>query len=185
MSINDTFFGPRLTFKVLNERAAGDVLDFYLENPDFEQFEPERMPNFYTNEHMASTLRYEYEVIQKAMGLRLWVFETRSPFKIIGTVSFQNVLKTPYRSCQLGYKIHRAYRNRGFGTEAVTYACKRAFSFLDIHRIEAFTMPDNLHSINLLERVGFTPEGRARDKALIQGEWRDHLIYSLLSTDSV
>ena len=79
----DTIYTPRLTMKILDESAAGDVLDFYTENPEFEKYEPERVFNFYTNEHMASTLKYERDVIRKKLGLRLWIFESDSPYKII------------------------------------------------------------------------------------------------------
>ncbi len=179
----DTIYTPRLTMKILDESAAGDVLDFYLENPEFEKYEPERAFNFYSNEHMASTLKFERDVIRKKLGLRLWIFESDSPYKIIGTVSFQNVMRNVYRSCQLGYKIHKDYQRRGYATEAVTFACRKVFKELDIHRIEAYTMPENQPSVRLLEKVGFTREGIARDKAQVMGVWQDHLVFSLLETD--
>lgn len=179
----DTIYTPRLTMSILDESAAGDVLDFYLENPEFEKYEPERAFNFYTNEHMASTLKFERDVIRKKLGLRFWIFESDSPYKIIGTVSFQNVMRNVYRSCQLGYKIHKDYQRQGYATEAVTFACRKVFKELDIHRIEAYTMPENQPSVRLLEKVGFTREGIARDKAQVNGIWQDHLVFSLLETD--
>ncbi len=179
-NIADAYYTDRLVLKVLDERAAGDVLDFYVENPEFERYEPERVYNFYTNDHMASTLRFEFDVIRRKMGLRLWLFEKKSPYKIIGTVSFQNVMRNVYHSCQLGYKIHKSYQQMGYATEAVRFACDLAFKELDLHRIEAYTMPDNTPSLRLLERVGFTCEGTAREKACVHGEWRDHMVYSLL-----
>lgn len=179
----EEIYTPRLILKTLDESAAGDVLDFYVENPEFAQFEPARPFNFYTNEHMASTLKYEMEVMQKKLGLRLWIFEEASPYKIVGTVSFQNFMRNVYKSCQLGYKIHKDYQGKGYATEAVKNACGIIFEEYDIHRIEALTMPSNEASKRVLEKVGFTYEGLARDKALIQDVWEDHQVYSLLQTD--
>lgn len=179
----ERIYTPRLELKILDASAAGDVLDFYLENPEFEKYEAERSFDFYTNDHMRRTLDYEYQVISKMMGLRLWVFEAGNPYKIIGTVSFQNMIYNVYKSCQIGYKFHKNYQSKGYATEAVTHACKEVFETMDIHRIEAYTMPENTPSKRLLERVGFTYEGLSRDRALIQGEWKNHLLYSLLSED--
>jgi ribosomal-protein-alanine N-acetyltransferase len=39
-------------------------------------------------------------------------------------------------------------------------------------------MPTNKRSGNLLERLGFTVEGYAKDYLLINGSWRDHLLTS-------
>ena len=176
-------YTPNLVLKVLDGSAAGDVLDFYSENPDFEEYEPARPFNFYTNEYMREILDYEAKVIAQKRGLRLWVFEAASPYKVIGTVSFHNMIMNVYKSCQLGYKFHKDYRHKGYATEGVRCACKVAFEEYDLHRIEAYTMPTNNSSKNLLKRIGFQYEGVARDHALIKREWRDHELYSLLEND--
>lgn len=181
--ITDDIRTERLILRILDERAAGDVLDFYTENPEFADFEPERPFNFYTYDHMAANLKYEYDVIKKRMGLRLWLFEADTPYRIAGTVSFRNVMRGAFNSCQIGYKIHKDYQGRGYATEAVREACKALFSKGEIHRIEAVTMPDNYPSKRVLAKVGFTYEGVMRDRAIIQGQWRDHELYSLLETD--
>ncbi|MBR5338045.1 MAG: GNAT family N-acetyltransferase [Lachnospiraceae bacterium] len=182
-NINEGLYTERLILKILDESAAGDVVDFYVENPEFEKYEPKRVFNFYTNNYMASTMKYEREVIEKKLGLRFWIFEKESPYKIIGTVSFQNVMRNVYKSCQLGYKIHKAYQQKGYATEAVGFACRVAFRELDVHRIEAYTMPENIPSARLLEKLGFSYEGIARQKAEVNGKWADHMIFSLLESE--
>ncbi len=183
--IIDRIETPRLILKTLDETAAGDVLDFYSENPEFAEFEPERPFNFYTNDHMAATLRYESDIIKKQMGLRLWIFAKENPYRIIGTVSFRNVIRGAFGSTQIGYKIHRDVREKGYATEAVRWACDRVFKDFDIHRIEAYTLPDNFPSMRVLAKVGFKEEGTVRDMALIQGAWRNHIQYGLLETDNL
>lgn len=178
-------FTPRLILTKLDENAAGDVLDFYLENPEFEMYEPARPYNFYTYEHMAKTLKFENDVMKKGLGVRYWVFEQKSPYKIIGTISFQNFMISVYHSCQVGYKIHKDYQNLGYATEMLRAACEEVFENYDIHRIEALTMPVNIPSQRVLEKAGFTYEGLARDKAFVKDKWEDHRVYSLIQTDIV
>ena len=55
-----------------------------------------------------------------------------------------------------------------------------AFEELELRRIEAYCMPDNAPSIRLLESLGFLLEGRLRQYVQINGQYEDHLIYSLL-----
>ena len=54
------------------------------------------------------------------------------------------------------------------------------FDELNLHRIQAFVLPDNEPSIRLLESHGFKREGIARSNLFLQGEWRDHAQYSLI-----
>src|SRR5690606_40513060 len=52
-----------------------------------------------------------------------------------------------------------------------------------LRRIEAACLPANIPSSKLLEKVGFTREGLAREYLCINGVWHDHLLYALLDKD--
>ena len=54
-----------------------------------------------------------------------------------------------------------------------------------LHRVEAACLPSNEPSRRLLERVGFQHEGLARAYLKINGNWADHLLYAVLSTDTL
>jgi ribosomal-protein-alanine N-acetyltransferase len=62
-------------------------------------------------------------------------------------------------------------------------AVRFAFSDLGLHRVEAACLPGNEPSRRLLERVGFRCEGEARAYLRINGNWADHLLYAMISTD--
>ena len=49
--------------------------------------------------------------------------------------------------------------------------------------MDAACLPANEPSKRLLERVGFRHEGYARAYLNINGDWRDHLLFGLLSKD--
>jgi ribosomal-protein-alanine N-acetyltransferase len=59
------------------------------------------------------------------------------------------------------------------------------FYEFSLRRIEAACLPSNIPSSKLLEKVGFSREGRAREYLCINGVWHDHLLYALLDKDPV
>jgi ribosomal-protein-alanine N-acetyltransferase len=69
-------------------------------------------------------------------------------------------------------------------TAAVRAVIPFVFDSLELHRLEAACLLDNLASIRLLEKTGFTREGVARRYLRINGVWQDHLLYALLDTDA-
>ena len=55
------------------------------------------------------------------------------------------------------------------------------FDVMRMHRIMANHRPENERSARLLQRLGFTREGLARDYLYIDGAWRDHVLTSLVN----
>lgn len=84
------------------------------------------------------------------------------------------------RTGELGYTIHRAHWGNGYATEAVTYLLKLGFEKLRLERICATCDPANRASIRVLEKSGFTCEGRLRSHKTMRGARRDSLLFSIL-----
>ena len=68
-------------------------------------------------------------------------------------------------------------------SDAVAATVSFVFHGLGLHRLEAACVPTNEASRRLLMKVGFTQEGYAREYLRINGKWRDHLLFSYVSTD--
>lgn len=81
---------------------------------------------------------------------------------------------------ELGYTIHRAHWGQGHATEAVKLLLDFGFTTLKLQRIAATCHPDNAGSMRVLEKSGFTLEGRLRSHRLVRGACRDSLVYSML-----
>ncbi len=81
----------------------------------------------------------------------------------------------------LGYCYDRAAWGHGYATEAARAILRFGFEELGLHRVWAGCDPDNLASARVLEKLGMTLEGRHRQNAIIQGQWRDTLISAVLS----
>ena len=72
---------------------------------------------------------------------------------------------------------------RGYMKEALDILIPSLFLDLQLNRIEAATLENNLASKNLLKKIGFKKEGNLRKYLKINGEWQDHVLYSLLEYD--
>lgn len=81
---------------------------------------------------------------------------------------------------ELSYFILPEYHGQGFGKEAVGLAVDITFQEHHHPAVEAKTFPDNEASRGLLESLGFTQEGRIRNHAYWDGQYRDMIIYGLL-----
>jgi RimJ/RimL family protein N-acetyltransferase len=99
----------------------------------------------------------------------------------LGGGSLQNF--NPFReTIEVGYYLVPAARGRGAASRVVTAVAVELFA-RGIARLEALIRPENAASIRVVERVGFTREGRLRS-ALRHNEARsDALMYSLLPAD--
>jgi len=102
---------------------------------------------------------------------------------LLGGLTLSNVRRGVTQSAVVGYWLGLPYVGNGIMTEAVRAAAGFAFEELDLHRLEAATMPTNRASIRVLERNGFHPEGLARRLLKINGAWEDHLLHGLLADD--
>ncbi len=171
----------RLILKILKPDAATQVLDFYLRDRElFEQYEADRLPQFYTLAHQKKILKCEYNLAFQMSNIRFYVFLKEDPNTIIGTVCFHNIIPTVYSSCEIGYKFSSAFQHKGYATEALRKGIEVMFYEVGLHRIMAWVRPDNLPSIRLLKTLGFLFEGISREFLYMHGQWTDHAQYSLL-----
>lgn len=68
----------------------------------------------------------------------------------------------------IGYSLLPQYRGRGYATEAVKALVAWAFSYPEVCKVIAETLPDNKPSILVLKRAGFGPEPGASEPGHIR-----------------
>ena len=85
-----------------------------------------------------------------------------------------------HREYELGYCLAEHAWGRGLASEAVKLMLGFAFGDVGAHRLYASIDPANGASQKVIEKAGFRCEGQQRRDTLIEGEWRDSLIYALL-----
>ena len=123
-----------------------------------------------------------YEEIQKLLksnvNIRVGIFLNDGT--VIGDIALQGI-DTVNRSCSIGIGIAK-YENRskGYGTEAIALILRYGFSVLGMERITGSTLEINISAQRVLEKLGFTLEGKARKAVYFRGQKYDEFNYSLL-----
>lgn len=95
----------------------------------------------------------------------------------VGKVELITLLRMDYHWATMGYSIHNQHWRNGYGTESVTGATKLFFDRLNFHRIELHINVDNIPSIRLAEKAGFTFECVREKFSYENNRWNDFLIY--------
>jgi len=81
-------------------------------------------------------------------------------------------------SAEIGYWLGEAFWGRGITTEAVALITGHAFSRLNFLRLFALPFADNVASIRVLEKAGYTCEGVLRSSSVKYGVPRDQGLYA-------
>ena len=84
----------------------------------------------------------------------------------------------------MGYAISHLYEGKGKMKSLCQYVINYAFNELQLNRIMANYMPNNIRSGSLLNQLGFLKEGYASSYLLINGKWEDHILTSLINQKS-
>lgn len=107
----------------------------------------------------------------------------REDQQLLGAITLDNIRRGPAQCGTLGYWVGEAHARQGFMREAILAVVHHAFTQLDLSRIEAACLPENVASRGVLEKTGFKYEGVAQSYLQINGRWRNHVLYSALRAD--
>jgi len=103
--------------------------------------------------------------------------------EVIGRGGFHNWYKDHFKA-ELGYTLNKdVYKRNGFMTEAVNAILKYGFETMQLNRIEACIGTQNIASLSLIKKFGFTREGLLRQHYVRDGEIQDSFLFSLLKED--
>jgi ribosomal-protein-alanine N-acetyltransferase len=128
-------------------------------------------------------LRRQVEDMARDESFALLIFDSATD-ALIGGLTLGGIRRGVAQAGTLGYWMGQRHAGRGRMTRAVAAATRYGFSTLRLHRIEAACLPENIASMTLLERNGFTREGFARGYLRIDGAWRDHVLYALIESEA-
>jgi ribosomal-protein-alanine N-acetyltransferase len=103
--------------------------------------------------------------------------------RMVGVVSLSNISEWPQLAANTGYWLGAGETGKGLMRDALAAMVDVAFEEKRLHRVVANILPANRRSHALVEALGFTKEGVARGLVEIDGAWRDHVVWSVLSTE--
>jgi ribosomal-protein-alanine N-acetyltransferase len=108
-----------------------------------------------------------------------------SDHELVGGITLSNIRCGVAQMGTVGYWIGEPYARSGHTLAAARAVCGFALGRMGLHRLEAACLPENEPSRRLLLKAGFELEGRASAYLKINGDWRDHLLFGMVSGASV
>jgi [ribosomal protein S5]-alanine N-acetyltransferase len=175
--------GPRCVLRPALLRDWRDWAALRAESRGFlKPWEPEWATDALSRSTFERRLRAQTREWRSDLAYNLLIFDRESE-ALVGGLGLSNVRRGVAQSAMLGYWIGLPYARRGFVAGAVDILLDFSFDVLKLHRIEAACLPDNVASRSLLEKLGFSQEGYAREYLRINGAWRDHVLYAMLAED--
>lgn len=103
--------------------------------------------------------------------------------KIAGSINLSQIFLGNFRNAYLGYFVAAEHAGKGLMSEAIRLILRFVFKDLKLHRVEANVQPENLASIAVLRKNGFTKEGFSRRYLKIDNKWRDHERWAMIAED--
>ncbi len=107
----------------------------------------------------------------------------RETNELMGAITLDNIRRGPAQAGTLGYWVGKDHARKGYMREAIDALVHYAFHRMDLSRIEAACLPENVASRGVLEKSGFKYEGVAQSYLQIDGRWRTHVLYAALRND--
>jgi ribosomal-protein-alanine N-acetyltransferase len=98
----------------------------------------------------------------------------------IGSIGYVPGQDVERHSAEVGYWLGRAYWGRGIATAAVRALTVQLLDRPDFRRLHATVFAWNPASARVLEKAGYTLEGRLRDAVTKDGKTTDGLLYAIV-----
>ncbi|WP_430787242.1 GNAT family N-acetyltransferase [Virgibacillus flavescens] len=111
-----------------------------------------------------------------------WAIELKTENKMIGTIDFVNWIPKHFKA-EITYVLSHKYWGRGLTQEAAKELLKYGFESMQLNRVEAPIMVGNIQSQRVLEKLGMKYEGLARESFVMNGEFLDLAMYSILKDE--
>ncbi|WP_162128089.1 GNAT family N-acetyltransferase [Flavobacterium phycosphaerae] len=100
--------------------------------------------------------------------------------KIIGWCGF-HTWYLDHNRAEIGYGLFDdAYKQKGIMSEAAKAILDYGFGPMNLHRVEALIGKDNMASLSLVKKFGFTQEGLLREHYFTNNTIEDSVVFGLL-----
>ena len=166
---------------VLREWQDADLKPFAALNSDPEVMR--FMPKLLSRDECAARIQNIRDHFRDH-GFGLWAVEVRDVLPFVGFVGL-NIprFEAPFMPCvEIGWRLTREAWGQGFATEAARAAVAFGFGVLGLQEILSFTVPENVRSRRVMERLGMKhdPSGNFDHPLLAEGHpLRKHVLYRL------
>ncbi|WP_127560220.1 GNAT family N-acetyltransferase [Saccharospirillum alexandrii] len=104
----------------------------------------------------------------------------KSTGEFIGTVGLRVELN---KQASVGCGVGREFQSAGYAEEAMSALLTYGFDALDIHRVYAETISDNIPAIRLCKALGMREEAKFIENRFFKGKWWSTVIMAMLKTE--
>ncbi len=152
-------------------------------DPRVVEFLPGPMPREQSNA-FADSIEAHFET----KGFGLWAVEIRHVTPFAGFVGLSIPrFDAHFTPCvEIGWRLDADHWNQGYATEGARAALDFAFRSLQLAEVVSFTVPDNVRSRRVMEKIGMTrePIDDLDHPRLPEGHrLRRHVLYRISTTD--
>lgn len=145
-------------------------------------WEPTWAPEHLTRKAFTNRVYWAQRAMANGTALPLFLIHQDSD-QLLGAITLDNIRRGPAQDGTLGYWVGAAHARQGYMREGIIALTHYAFTSLDLSRMTAACLPENLPSRGCLESSGFKYEGVAQSFLQIAGRWRNHVLYANLRSD--
>lgn len=165
-----------IRIEMVSESNANDIYDFETENRAyFEETLPSRGEDYFKKEVFYEIIK---EIVEEQNRDECYMYIIRNEIgAMVGRVNLYSVKNEGIRSAELGYRIGKKEKGKGYATEAVRLALEKAFIDYKIDKVVAGTSPVNFGSQRVLEKNGFLVVGKASNDVNVNGKFAGSLIF--------
>ena len=164
-------FSDRKLFALINQ------------DPEVMEYFPAHLPRAESDE-MADRIEAHF----RRHGFGLWAAELHGSEEFIGFIGLAVPrFEAAFTPCvEIGWRLARSHWGRGLATEGARAAMRHAFEHLGLPSLVSFTVPANLRSRRVMEKLGMThdPADDFDHPGLPAGHLlRSHVLYRLSRTE--
>jgi [ribosomal protein S5]-alanine N-acetyltransferase len=124
------------------------------------------MQRFLDQQRQVPRIKFQFAVTLKSSG------------QLIGSCGVRRD-SPEAREGDMGYELDPKHWGNGYATEAARAVLDFGFSNMDLKRVTAWCIADNVASARVLEKIGMKLEKRMRHHQYFKGRWWDALSYAL------
>jgi ribosomal-protein-alanine N-acetyltransferase len=103
--------------------------------------------------------------------------------ELAGQLNVSGISYGSLSSATIGYWVAERFAGKNATPISVALATDYCFYQLGLHRMEICIRPENGPSLRVVEKLGFRYEGLRRRYIHINGEWRDHFCFALVTEE--
>jgi ribosomal-protein-alanine N-acetyltransferase len=165
----------RLILRRLNRHDAKDMFA-YTSDPEISRF-----TTWNAHQSLDDALRFiEFNLNkQREKQEHEWAIVHKRQRRMIGTCGYV-WWKPQHHLAEIAYAISREYWGQGLMTEALHATLRFGFERMELNRVEARCMTDNIASERVMQKVGMKYEGTLREQLYAKGKFHDLKLYAIL-----